>query len=227
MAKEINIDDDPPFLPNDWIKVGKSYPAKDTPRSVQNARKAIYTIAPIHQHLFPTPSITPFQFCDFALPARSYAKVLDANLWFSSDPPTIAVISGSLLSPIPNLEAFKKIDQAFGQAWFDGKLSIGDPSGHDRFDFSVLPIWRDLNYLAEKQAKWKRYLSVLAGKKIRAEERGDRAMTATLTEVELRLRQTGWNEQLPYCSATTTSFQLGGQSFFELSSLNNTVYSLP
>lgn len=215
MAEVIDIDDDPPFLPNDWINRGKTYPAKDTPLSVQNARKAIYTIPPIHQHLFPTPSITPFQFCDLDLPARSSAKILDAHLWFSSDPPTTPDISGSLLRPIPNLEAFQKIDQAFGQAWFDGKLYVGDPSGHDRFDFVILPIWRDLNHLANKQIQWKRYLSVLAAKKRQAEERGNRVMTSTLIEVEDRLHRMGWEERLQYCRAMTNSFQLGGKLFFE------------
>lgn len=152
--------------PQDWIGQNKIYPALNTPASVQTGRRLTLAIPPALQQHLVTPGLSVAELLICELPMQRSALVVAKAEKCSS----IAKPSDDLLHvicphptpekqpwPIPPSHFIQALCAAFGQAWFDGSMSIIDPGpGNER---SRLPLftptyWLNTDFAISKRSLW-------------------------------------------------------------------------
>lgn len=157
-------DDEPTFNPNDWIGKGKKYPEKDVPDYISEAKGATLRIPEEGSKLLPVPDLPIAIFLAKELPSQSSELVSSTpDAWFSKDPP-FTDVSILFNCPVPPDHLILRLEQHYGQAWFDGCQSIADPRFNqrsERFPVWVLRWWKMVAKLGEGQATWKRSLDWL------------------------------------------------------------------
>lgn len=108
------------FDEKEWIGVGKIYPRKDTPLFIEWAKKAKLAIPPEYEHHFPSLALPVMEFINLKLPHASNELITaKPGSWFSPDCPD-SDLTYLFERSIPPKEYVATLDQAFGQAWFDG-----------------------------------------------------------------------------------------------------------
>ncbi|KAJ6622556.1 hypothetical protein B0H10DRAFT_1944479 [Mycena sp. CBHHK59/15] len=86
----MDIDDCPPFIPADWIGMGKTYSGDLlVPFQVISAKIAVLEIPAHAVDLIPPPNMPVIKFVELDLPRYSSELVLgQSQIWFSKDAPT-------------------------------------------------------------------------------------------------------------------------------------------
>ena len=154
----IDWEDSRVFHASEWIGIGKIYP--EDIQYIKDAKKEVLSIPQQFQHDYLPPSELPVaQFVARLLPDISNEKIsVKPAAWFSHEnPATDPYIL--LTRPIPNPKFLGTLQNAFGQAWFNGSKSVVDSrfnNGKDRFPLWVITLWLQLSKLSSSQADWKR-----------------------------------------------------------------------
>ncbi|KIY43125.1 hypothetical protein FISHEDRAFT_54055 [Fistulina hepatica ATCC 64428] len=153
----------PLFKEKDYIGVGKIYPTSNVPEFISQAKRKLLEIPQgfVDTYL-PHPSLPVRQFVEALLPKKHTTDYLtiDAAQCFSSSKPNVH-LKVLLSRPIPSNPDLQQLDNALGQAWFDGKKSLIDwryagdgTTPQDRYPFWVLLFWRRIADAKVKQTEW-------------------------------------------------------------------------
>ena len=135
IAIDIELEDTLVFHPGDWIRQGKTY--KDVPLYIARAFTNLSTI-PDSAPNIPPPEMSIEGFLSLALPKQSYEIITSkTNQWFSCEPPQNNLPCSTSHS-IPPESFLQKLNDASGQAWFDGAASVTDPRFNDGKDRLLL-----------------------------------------------------------------------------------------
>ncbi|KAJ7814858.1 hypothetical protein B0H13DRAFT_2463640 [Mycena leptocephala] len=145
----LEIDDDKPFIADDWIGKGKEY--SDVPWEVIQAKNAVFALPPpVAGRLgIPAKNVPVTRFAALALPRQSSELAYgESQLWFSHDD---AITDIGFLEDrtrnIPPRAVLDLLTRKAGQAWLNGAKSITDPrynDGTDRFPLRVLTFWTEM-----------------------------------------------------------------------------------
>ncbi|KII84575.1 hypothetical protein PLICRDRAFT_167537 [Plicaturopsis crispa FD-325 SS-3] len=145
------------FSTEEWINKGKEYPTKDVPNGLQAARRDVLTIPDEFQKKLLPEDASVANLLEERLPKESADIVnIHPHHWFSRDAP-LDNVDFLLTRPIPSQDFLYKLEDAFGQAWFDGHLSIIDHrfnNGMDRLPLWSLTVWKELQYRIRARSKW-------------------------------------------------------------------------
>ena len=197
------------FNEKKWIGVGKIYPRKDTPLFMEWAKKAKLAVPPEYKHHFPSATLPVTDFINLKLPYASNELITaKSGSWFSPDCPD-SDLTYLFERSIPPKEYVTTLDQAFGQAWFDGAKSIIDPrfnNGTERLPLWILTFWRDMDHVSRSQLTWKRSISWLDKEKTK--HINNHNTLAIIDRVKTKLASMGWNNPLSYCSKAVKTMQL-------------------
>lgn len=143
------------FIPSEWIRCGKTYPASDTPPFILAARNAILAIPLQYRSLVPNPKGSVLYLLSADLPHRPSALTLkNTSHAFSDDPPN-ETLTTLTTRPIPHPEFISKLQSQFGQAWFSGAQSIKDEQyKHSRLPFYAIEYWMQMAQVLDRKAAW-------------------------------------------------------------------------
>jgi hypothetical protein len=136
-------DIDQPFIEKDWIGRGQIYIDNTTtiPTFVIIARSKVAEIPQnvTSTHL-PMANLSVMDFLSCELPRVSSELISSKTaVWFNPETQNIPVDSALLSWSIPSPEFIKQLEDALGQAWFDGVKSVVDQRFNDGRD--CLPLW--------------------------------------------------------------------------------------
>ncbi|CDO76140.1 hypothetical protein BN946_scf185027.g3 [Trametes cinnabarina] len=154
--------DDCIFDPAQWLACGKTYPDNDTPAFILEARKVALRIPTEHSTLLPSKNLSVLELLKRALLTKSSLLVIqEAERLFSFDAPTNG-LEALTSRPLPPDDFVRKLQKAFGQAWFSGALSVVDGRfKSSRLPLSALTYWTEMGLIVDKKATWKRALEWL------------------------------------------------------------------
>ncbi|KAJ6613245.1 hypothetical protein B0H10DRAFT_2275035 [Mycena sp. CBHHK59/15] len=174
-AALLDIDDCPPFVPSDWIGVGRTY-SGELPFEVISAKNAVLRIpTDATAHLIPPSTLSVAKFAKLDLPRHSSELAFgQSQTWFSKDAPTTDTL---LLKNrhIPPRAVLDLLTRKFPHAWLDGVQSISDPrlnDGADRFPLWSLTFWKDMSEIIGQQVTWRRSIRWLENEGYRLAENG-------------------------------------------------------
>ncbi|KAH9896486.1 hypothetical protein C8Q73DRAFT_788843 [Cubamyces lactineus] len=142
---------------SEWIRQKKTYPAAQTPSVVLAARRQVLAIPPDQKGMLPDPKTSVASFLQADLPSQPPRLVFEkAEKAFHHDPPTEDLQGMNFrMRPIPPKPFIEKLEQSFGQAWFDGASSVVDSRyKQSRLPLYVLTYWREMSRVLEKMARW-------------------------------------------------------------------------
>lgn len=125
------------FKESEWIGANKEY--HNVPTHVSDAKSNRLSVPQSYEGSFPSPDLPVIDFLALRLPRVSSGIITTKlQLWFSTSEPTTNP-DCLFTRAIPSPQFLKRLEEAFGQAWFDGAKSIVDP----RFNKSRdrLPLW--------------------------------------------------------------------------------------
>ncbi|KAJ6610632.1 hypothetical protein B0H10DRAFT_1953755 [Mycena sp. CBHHK59/15] len=174
-AALLDIDDCPPFVPSDWIGVGRTY-SGELPFEVISAKNAVLRIpTDATAHLIPPSTLSVAKFAKLDLPRHSSELAFgQSQTWFSKDAPTTDTL---LLKNrhIPPRAVLDLLTRKFPHAWLDGVQSISDPrlnDGADRFPLWSLTFWKDMSEIIGQQVTWRRSIRYASGIRSRVSGQG-------------------------------------------------------
>lgn len=159
----LDVDDDTDldllrhWRPSDWIGQGKTY-GSDPPPLVLAARRQVLALLPVDQPHLPDPKLPISGLLKFPLQAQPSALAFEkAEIAFSNNPPTESLHSMDFRTrPIPPAAYIRKLEAAFGQAWFDGAQSIVDHRYKNCcLPLNVLTYWSEVSAVWEARRAWK------------------------------------------------------------------------
>ncbi|KAJ6600108.1 hypothetical protein B0H10DRAFT_2196455 [Mycena sp. CBHHK59/15] len=188
------VDDEKPFISDDWIGKGKSY-SGDLPGEVLQAKITAFMPPEPAVGLVPAGSLPVMEFAAIALPRQSSELAYgESRLWFSDDAPTtdIGVLKDRTRS-IPPQAVLDLLGRKAGQAWLNGAKSVIDPrynEGADRFPLWVLTYWMEMACTVGHQSNWKRSIAWLENEHKKCKEEHTRA---AIEEARATLKTLGWN----------------------------------
>jgi hypothetical protein len=140
----------------EWIHTGKKYPASDTPSFILEARSEALTIPPQYKSYLPDKKLSIIDFLKTSIPPQASVLVSQTGSSSFSDELPNENLTCLATRPIPPKAWLTAVETAFGQAWFDGKVSIVDfRYKSSRFPLWVLSYWKELANSLEKRAVWK------------------------------------------------------------------------
>ncbi|KAI0329285.1 hypothetical protein GY45DRAFT_1253214 [Cubamyces sp. BRFM 1775] len=185
---------------SEWIGQKKTYPTAQTPSVVLAARRQVLSIPPDELDMFPSPLMSVASFLEMDLPAQPTRLVFEKpETTFRHELPTETLQGVNFqMRPIPPKPFIEKLEQSFGQAWFDGAHSIVDSRyKQSRLPLYVLTYWREMSRVLEKGAKW-RLTSRWLNQHVRRQE-------DLVNKVHALLEVLPWGADLrAYGAATTT-----------------------
>ena len=143
------------FKESEWIGANKEY--RDVPTHVSDAKRDRLSVPHSYEGSFPSPDLPVTDFLALRLPHVSNGIITTKlQLWFSNSEP-MTNPDCLVTREIPSPKFLKRLDEAFGQAWFDGAKSIVDPrfnESQDRLPLWTLGFWKRMVSLVQSQAKW-------------------------------------------------------------------------
>lgn len=163
----IDLTQDVRFCHSTWIGAGKVF-SDSLPDGVNDKKQEIFAIPNHFRAQLPTATALVHEFISHPLPLQSSGLSFhQTNGWFSDDaaltPPNIL-----LNRPIPPADVLKNLNEAAGQMWFDGAVSIVDPrfnDGTERFPLWILTLWNEVATMIQHQKQWSlsvRWLGLVA-----------------------------------------------------------------
>ncbi|OSC96522.1 hypothetical protein PYCCODRAFT_1379012 [Trametes coccinea BRFM310] len=149
--------DSPIFDPAEWISCGKTYPSADTPGFIHAARKAVLAIPTEHLKLLPDQTLSVLALLRKTLPPElAHLVTQEAQCSFDFEAPT-DTLEALESRPLPPDDLVRKLQQAFGQAWFNGAQSLVDRRfKQSKLLLFVLTYWTEMGLVVSKKAIWKR-----------------------------------------------------------------------
>jgi hypothetical protein len=201
MADVIDMDkeEETRFRPEEWLRCGKTY--QDVPMNVFWARKKLLTI-PESAPNIPSFEMSIMDFISLQLPRQSSEFITSkVSQWFSCDPPhhDVTCLTSRTIPPACFVQ---KLEDAFGQAWFDGATSISDQrfnGGQDRLPLWVLTYWKEMGKVVKAHRSW------MACRKWLEAESKDPSLSR---ECEDLFRTLGWNSPLRHHKISVTTHSL-------------------
>ena len=199
MKTQEGEDIDKPFIEKDWIGRGKIYNRTTLPAFVTIAMSDIVEIPRnIASNQLPAANLSIPDFLAFDLPRISSELISSkAAVWFNAEPPNTPMYNSLLRRSIPSPEFLKQIDNAFGQAWFDGAKSVVDQrfnDGKDRLPLWIISYWKEVARCHALCSLWKTSISWLNQEQSRGKTSPD-----LIQQVHQSLRKISWNGQMSYC----------------------------
>ena len=191
-----------PFIEKDWIGAGQIYNMTTLPMFVIIARSKVTEIPQnvTSAHL-PEPNLSVIDFLSCDLPRVSCELISSKTaVWFSSEPPNIPMDSASLRRSIPSPEFLQQLEDASGQAWFDGAKSVVDQrfnDGKDRLPLWIISYWREVARCQRLCSLWKTSMSWLDRENLSA-----KVSPGLIQQVRQTLGKISWNGQMSYCRGT-------------------------
>ncbi|KAL1700129.1 hypothetical protein EV121DRAFT_214771 [Schizophyllum commune] len=197
------------FVAEEWIRAGKSY--KNVPEYVtQEKAKILEVPQAILDHFIPPASQPVIEFAE----RQSMPRVETSGLLrvrhehaFSEDAPNVDTMRVLASRPIPCADDLRRLEDAVGQAWFDGQQSVIDwrfNDGAERHPFWVVRFWRLMTPVVEKHTAWRRGLQWL--QEVQRRSAGNAETLSFANSALAALQVLGWNGMNPYLrGATTTS----------------------
>lgn len=197
-----------PFIEKEWIGRGKIYNTTTIPIFVIMAKSKV---AEIPQNVIsvqlPKTSLTVTEFLSCELPRVSSELISSkASLWFSHEPPNIPMDSALLRRSVPSSDFLKQLEDASGQAWFDGAKSVVDQrfnEGKDRLPLWIISYWREVARCQGLHSLWKTSMSWLD----REQSRG-KVSPVLIQQVRRSLGKISWNSRMSYCRGTSYTPEL-------------------
>ena len=212
-ASPIDLDDDIPFIENEWIGQRKKY--TEVPAFVRwrKDKDMEIPLAFVKHANFPSSNLSVVEFLAVNLP-RVSSEIISSKVerWFSKDPPSILdvqiLFGRSILSP-----AFlTRLEEAVGQAWLDGAKSIVDwrfNDGTDRLPLWIVTFWREAERLNGIQSMWKQSEKWLLHQETRKRQDGNPVIPLNLIkDARKSLASLQWNGKMDYCNKMTWTSQL-------------------
>lgn len=136
-----------------WIGRGKKY--MNVPEIVLLARRDLLTIPPEYLHHFPPSDLPLSQLLQFDLPTAAFndnSVDLSHAGYSNDDPDSLSDIIRLL--PITSSQLQDELTVEFGQAWFDGKMSVRDGRTKYAYPFWVLSYWAVMRRVHTAKSKW-------------------------------------------------------------------------
>ena len=194
------------FIHSAWIGCGKTYPDDDTPSFILDARKTVLAIPKQYENLLPYPEVSVLGLLAANLPPRpSAVTYLEAKRSFSFEPPT-EDLPALADRPLPHPEFLKKLQKAFGQAWFSGALSVVDGRYKDsRLPLYVITYWVEMTLIYEKRVRW-----VRADMWLRRYEGRDDVLVDEAMRVRASMGSLAWGLRLKGLETDTGTETLAG-----------------
>ncbi|KIL56229.1 hypothetical protein M378DRAFT_182024 [Amanita muscaria Koide BX008] len=181
------------FIESEWIGQGKLYNVAEIPEYVSDEKAKLLSIPAAFEALIPPDNLPVTQFLTLKLPAQSSkfipVKVKDC---FSKQLPRINVRDTLTSRPIPSQKTLRQLEDAVGQAWFDGAKSIMDWrfDDGDKLGFWVLRYWCQMADVIKKQEQWRRSFRYLDIQKTKSHKS---VMADILADVENIVYNMAWN----------------------------------
>lgn len=148
----------------DWIvpAAPKAYPTTDVPDIVERKREELLELPSQCAHLIPPDEMAAMDLTRWPLPTLRNSIVtlfqsFDSRKAFSFDAPmdTEEVVRILSTRSIPDPQFLRGCNDAFGQAWFDGRKSIIDLKyPKDRLPFWVLSFWEKIRSATAVKGEW-------------------------------------------------------------------------
>ncbi|KAG6893799.1 hypothetical protein C0992_008598, partial [Termitomyces sp. T32_za158] len=209
MDELLELDMLPPFHAEDWIACGKTFLAKELPLSVLLAKQELLDILTKHLTHFPSPNVNISDFTKISFPPYFKTEIIltKPKGWFSYDMPQTD-LECLTSRPIPPNEFLVKLEEALGQAWFDGARSIVDPrynDGIDRLPFWILGFWKKMVAIIEKQDLWKRSCCWV---EVELQKSKDEELAKKLRDTRSVICDMEWDSQLKYQRGAVTKSHL-------------------
>jgi hypothetical protein len=113
------------FVESEWIGQGKLYNVAEIPEHVSDEKAKLLSIPAAFEAFIPPDDMPMVQFLTLKLPAQSSEFIpVKVKKCFSKQPPQADVRDTLTSRPIPSQETLRQLEDAVGQAWFDGAKSI-------------------------------------------------------------------------------------------------------
>ena len=206
---EIN-DVDETFVEREWIGLNKKYEWAKLPAFVTNARHEIMAIPQnfLHNSGLPKPDVSVIEFLSCKLPRMS-AEIISSKTktWFSTDKPNIGydlLISRS----VPSAEFIGRLDEASGQAWFDGARSVVDHrfnDGRDRLPLWIISFWKEVVRCEDLRGLWKDGVAWLDREESRSKGKTPPVLIQRAHEL---LGSVAWDSRMSYCNGLASTPEL-------------------
>ncbi|KAL1712277.1 hypothetical protein EV715DRAFT_213952 [Schizophyllum commune] len=212
MASDVPTPADRPAVPKsqfvraEWIGAGKKY--QSVPDFV-SAKKLRLLTPPqsILDQFIPSASVPVAEFVKKALPDVEQSRLMRVHPdhVFSAQTPNVD-LQVLARRDIPCSDDLTVLENAFGQAWFDGRAeSIVDwrhNDGRERLPVWVIHFWRRLTPVVEAQKKWRASMSWLAAR--HQAKDSPNALRETLVYAQAMFDRLGWDIRNPYGGRSTT-----------------------
>lgn len=147
-----------PFCRAEWITTPPlTYPSKNVPAVVNQERAALLEVPTFAADALPMPILSVQHLRNKQMPG--FAEGLTVKFEYHASPPT-PMDSGELVrrlmwSAIPTKECRRRLLSEFGQAWFDGKLSLTGTGWEGKYlPFWVISFWCDLHPIIRARERW-------------------------------------------------------------------------
>ncbi|PPR00996.1 hypothetical protein CVT24_000570 [Panaeolus cyanescens] len=197
------------FREEDWIGVGKRYPEKDVPHYISCAKRQHLKVPEAVINCLPVPSHSVLALLANSLPKKS-AQIIAYTIsaWFSTEAPNCGV-KELVQRPIPSDTELVRLEEGFGQAWFDGCISLVDVrfnGGVERFPVWVITWWKEVSKIVRGQEEWKAAHNWLQ-EQITKKKLSDMEMVQ-VEDVEKAIRDLPWNRSMVFERGLTTTREL-------------------
>ncbi|EEB88926.1 hypothetical protein MPER_13042 [Moniliophthora perniciosa FA553] len=157
--KDVEDDEETPFVPGDWIGAGKAYNPLELPLYVVNACLAALELPREATERLPSTSLPVMDFIKLNLPIISHSlNTYSPEAWFTEKASAISPETCVELiwkRPIPSPETLELLEGSFGQKWLDGVKGIIDPRyGQEVLPYWVLTLWKNISSMLVLQEEW-------------------------------------------------------------------------
>jgi hypothetical protein len=197
------------FKKSEWIEHGRAYKESDLPLCVKAAKAKMLAVpAEILKQAIPHNHLSVNCLLKTSLPDQSAELVhLQPRLLFRKEEANVS-LKTILARPIPATETLQALEDALGQAWFDGSQSFVDwryNEGADFFPFWVLSLWRMMESIRKRKREWELGKTYLLREEAKAGVEAKRTIFAAVLDA---LDVLGWNSTLPFLRGDVTTHLL-------------------
>ncbi|KIJ45455.1 hypothetical protein M422DRAFT_250768 [Sphaerobolus stellatus SS14] len=167
---DIDTIDTLPFNASEWINAGHKYSDFQTNIEVLSERIRILRILEDYAKLLPLTSMSVNSLLVYKLPKLDKEELIgrDVTGFFTQDP-SVETLPWLLSRTVPSLKFLKALENAIGQAWFDGAKSFID--GQFQLEtrttsllFWVISWWHEVHTLYEVRKRWQNTVAWLKEK---------------------------------------------------------------
>jgi hypothetical protein len=188
----------------EWVRLhGKTYPTLNTPAQVSREQRFLMKIPAGHAAAIPPPSMPiALLISSTTLPSLSLTTA-SLSTEFSSDPPILSIDNLSALR-LPPLAYTQSMLASFGQAWFDGKLSVVDPTNNKlRLPFWILQYWLKMGQATTAKSQWE-----AAQKWLLTHRDSIHPMAGVVQDAIDSFKTLGWNVRLSHQATNLRSLDI-------------------